>query len=266
MGPKLIPLVIFLLFPVAAESQTVRGVESQGSCAIVGMSAEECQLMALQRARASAIEQAAGVAVTSATLVTNAILRADFIKTYARGLIVSEKVEWLPLGQYQKDPSTPPIPEYRVKLTADIYVPKPKIRPMGLEAKANSSIFKNGDRAWVEVKIDREALLGIFNITADDKAVMLFPNEHERENRIGPGGFFRFPEKHSKIELVMQNHPGHKRDAEAFYVVALDRGQPKNFTDLFQPGRPMPITDFFRRYSQIVDFCEDLILPYEIIR
>ena len=90
--------------------QIQKGVKAEAACAIVGMSAEQCQLTALQRARAAAIEQAAGVSVTSATLVTNLTLVADFIKTYTRGYIVSEKVTWLPLGQYQKDPASTPIP------------------------------------------------------------------------------------------------------------------------------------------------------------
>ncbi|MBN1664103.1 MAG: hypothetical protein JW943_10925 [Deltaproteobacteria bacterium] len=38
----------------------VKGVQAEGACAIVGMSAEPSQLAALQRARAAAIEQAAG--------------------------------------------------------------------------------------------------------------------------------------------------------------------------------------------------------------
>ena len=253
----------FLVCPTRAEIASK--ITAEGSCAIMGMSAEECQLIALQRARASAIEQAAGVTVASGTLVTNAILRADFIKTYARGLIVSEKVEWLPLGQYQKDPSTPPIPEYRVKLTADIYVPKTRIQPVGLQARASSAVFKNGERASLEIRTSREARVGIFNITADDKVVMLFPNEHEKENRLAKDRVLVFPEKNSKIELIMQTLPGHKRDAEAFYIVALDSGHPKDFSDLFQPGRPMGFTDFFRKYSEIADSCEDVILPYEVI-
>ncbi len=257
--------IILLLPPLIVMAEMIRGVERQGSCAIVGMRAEECQLIALQRARAAAIEQAAGVAVASGTVVTNAILRADFIKSYARGLIVKEKVEWLPLGQYPKDSSTPPIPEYRVRLTADVYVPKPKVQPFGLQARASGAVFKNGERASLEVRTSREALLGIFNITADDTVVMLFPNEHERENRITQGRTLLFPEKHSKIELVMQTLPGHKRDAEAFYIVALDSGHPKNFGDLFRPGQPMGFTDFFRRYSEIADSCEDVILPYEVM-
>jgi len=67
-------IIIFLFLIIAAgtvnaeigplrSGEIRRGVQAEGSCAIVGMSAEQSQLLALQRARASAIEQAAGVAV-----------------------------------------------------------------------------------------------------------------------------------------------------------------------------------------------------------
>lgn len=262
---RFIFLVVILPWAAIGQAETVKNIAAEGSCAIVGMSAEESQLIALQRARAAAIEQAVGVSVVSGTLVTNMILRADFIKTYAKGLIVSEKVEWLPLRQYQKDSSTPPIPEYRVRISADIYVPQVKIKPIGLQAKANSAVFKNGDRASLEVKTDREAKIGIFNLTADDRIVMLFPNDYEKNNITSQNRALVFPEKNSKVELIMHTLPGHKRDAEAFYIVAIDEGGQKKFVDLFTPGRPMNFSTFFKKYSEISDYCEDAILTYEVM-
>ena len=260
-------LLLAVIFHWAAigQAETAKNITAEGSCAIVGMSAEESQLIALQRARAAVIEQAAGVSVVSGTLVTNRILRVDFIKTYAKGLIVSEKVEWLPLGQYQRNSSTPPIPEYRVRISADIYVPQVKIKPIGLQAKVNSGVFKSGERAILELKVDREAKIGIFNITADDRVVMLFPNDYDKNNIASKNRALVFPEKNSKVELIMQTLPGHKRDAEAFYIVAMDEGMPKKFMDLFTPGRPMNFSAFFKKYSEVADSCEDVILTYEVM-
>jgi hypothetical protein len=255
----------FFLSAAVGEAETVRNISAEGSCAIVGMSAEESQLIALQRARAAAIEQASGVSVASGTLVTNMIVRADFIKTYAKGLIVSEKVEWLPLGQYQKDSATPPIPEYRVRLLADVFLPQLKIKRIGLKTKVNSPIFKSGEKAILEIKADRETKVGIFNITADDRVVMLFPNEYEKDNLASKSRALVFPDKNSRVELIMQTLPGHKRDAEAFYIVAMDEGRKKEFTDLFAPGQPMNFTAFFKKYSEIADYCEDVILTYEVV-
>ena len=257
--------MVILLWAAGGQAETVRNIPAEGSCAIVGMSAEQSQLIALQRARAAAIEQAAGVSVVSGTLVTNLMLRADIIRTYSKGLIISEKVEWLPLGQYQKDPSTPPIPEYRVKLVADVYVPQAKLKPMGLQARVNGTVFRSGERAVLEVKTEREASIGIFNITADDRVLMLFPNDFERSNLASKSKSLIFPGKNSNVELVMQTLPGHKRDAEAFYIIGLDRGLEKDFTDFFIPGRAMNFTAFFKKYSEIADYCEDAILTYEVM-
>jgi hypothetical protein len=143
----LFTLYIALLFVAAAHAGTIRGVVASGACAIVGMSAEQCQLTALQRARAAAIEEAAGMHVTATTLVTNATLSVDYIKSYSRGFIIKEKAEWAPLGQYQKDPASPPIPEYRVTITADVKVPEKQSDTAGLKAIANATVYRSGDKA-----------------------------------------------------------------------------------------------------------------------
>jgi hypothetical protein len=254
--------------PVRAGSDApniVRNVSGEGSCAIVGMSAEQSQLIALQRARTAAIEKAADIRVSSHTIVTNFRLAADFIRTYSEGFIINETVEWLPLGQYQKDSATAPVPEYRVKITADVYKPEPKISPIGLVARANGSIFKSGEKARIHVETGRKAAIGIFNITADDRVVMLFPNQYERDSAVEAGETLLFPPEDSQIELVMGTLPGHRRDAEAFFVAAMDSGSMKKFSSLFAPMKPMKLTSFFRAYSEIADYCEDTVIAYEVV-
>ena len=241
-----------------------RGIQAEGACAIVGMSAEQSQLTALQRARAAAIEQAAGVSVSSSTLVTNYVVAADFIKTYARGFIVSEKATWL-LGQYQKDSSTAPIPEYRVRITADVYVPKKKSISLGLKAKLNSAVFRNGEKAKISVKVGRDAGLALFNIMADDRVSLIFPNIHEQNNVITAGNDFIFPAKDAKVELEMQTLPGHQKDAEAFFVVAWDRSRDIRIRKMFPETEPLSLSEFFRRLAEIADNIEDAILPYEVV-
>ena len=240
-----------------------RGIQAEGACAIVGMSAEQSQLTALQRARAAAIEQAAGVSVSSSTLVTNYVVAADFIKTYARGFIVSEKATWL-LGQYQKDSSTAPIPEYRVRITADVYVPKKKSISLGLKAKLNSAVFRNGEKAKISVKVGRDAGLALFNIMADDRVSLIFPNIHEQNNVITAGKDFLFPSRDAKIELEMRTLPDHQKDAEAFFVVAWDRSRAIRIMDMFPETEPLSLSEFFRRMMEIADNIEDAILPYEV--
>lgn len=262
--------VLFSVGTAGAENKAldtariVRGVEAEGSCAVVGMSAEQSQLIALQRARAAAIEQAAGVKIQANTLVTNGRLSVDFIRTYSKGYIVKEKVWWLHLGQYQKDSSTAPIPEYRVKILADVYRPEKKIKPIGLNAELNSANFRNGEKARVEVNVERDAKVAIFNITADDKVVMLFPNRYSGSNVVSEGLSFLFPSGDSIISLVVRTLPEHKRDAEAIFVVAMDTGHEREFDKVFKPLKAMEFAEFFSKYSEISEYCEDVILTYEV--
>ena len=242
-----------------------RSIQTEGSCAIVGMSAEQSQLVALQRARTSAIEKAAGLSVSSSILVTNYTVAVDFIKTYAKGFIISEQVTWLPIGQYQKNQSTAPIPEYRVQITADIYVPQKKIKPFLLEATLNNTVFRTGEKANVTVKSTKEVNIAIFNIMANDTVSMLFPNQYETNNLISPKDKLLFPNKNSIIELEMITLPGHEKDAEAFFVVATERSQDVNFMNMFAMKERMNLNEFFKILSDIVDYSEDVILPYEIV-
>lgn len=261
----ILAFIAFFSTALPASAQLVRGVTAEGACAIVGMSAEQSQLTALQRARAAAIEQAAGVEVSASTLVTNMALTADFIKSYARGFVVSERAQWLPLGQYQKDPSTPPIPEYRVRITADIMAPEKKTPPLGLRVKTNGVVYRNGEKATLEMQVERRARIAVFNITADDKVVMLFPNEHEGDNALAAGKMLSFPASGSPVELGMQTLPDHKRDAEAFFVVAMDGGDARSFSALFRPGEPLSFSRFFARYAELAEYCEDSIITYEVV-
>ena len=243
----------------------VAGIIAEGACAVVGMSAEQSQLTALQRARAAAIEQAAGVSVTSATLVTNYTVAGDFIKTYARGFIVAEKVTWLPLGQYQKDATTAPIPEYRVKIVADVYLPKKKAKKIGLQAKLNNVIFRNGEKARLTIKTKSASGIAIFNIMADDNVALLFPNDYEKENKLAAGHEFVFPAADAKVEMEMQTLSGHRKDAEAFFIVAWEEAREINIFQCFASGEAIPVSEFFAKLSDIIDQCEDTILLYEVV-
>jgi len=245
--------------------QVVTNVIAEGQCAVIGVSAEQSQLVALQRARATAIEQAAGVSVTSSTLVTNFSVTADFIKTYAKGLIVSEKIHWLPLGQYQRDPSMAPIPEYRVKIQASVYIPQIKIKPLGLKASLNQRIFKSGEKASVYIKIGKQAEIAIFNIMANDQVVMIYPNNYENNIIASANESIKIPTPGTKFDFVLSTLPGHERDAEAVYIIAKDMEYNLHFDNIFKPLTPMSLSDFFEKYARIADYCEDMILPYEVV-
>ncbi len=137
-------------------------------------------------------------------------------------------------------------------------------KPIGLTAKINETVFRSGENGRIDIKTKRNARIAIFNITADDKVVMLFPNQYERDNTISGDKTLVFPAKNSQIELIMQTLPGHKRDAEAFFVVAMDDSYERKFINIFEPLKPMGFSTFFKKYSEIADYCEDKVLTYEV--
>lgn len=242
-------------------------VITEGACAISGMSAEQAQLIAIQRARSLAIEEAAGIRVTSAILVRDGSLAVDFLRSYSRGFIVREKREWLPEEKRQdEDRSKPPVHVYRVRITADVNIPEKKVRPLGFVARLNNRLFRSGEKARIEVSAEREVRIAVFNIMADDRVAMLFPNSLEPENLLLPGKKLLFPSERARVDIVMQTLPGHAQDAEAFFVVAIDRAHERDFSNVFTSGEPVPLPAFFEQYVAIAEFAEDMILPYEVIQ
>jgi hypothetical protein len=255
-----------LVFPALALDNTtriVKDVSAEGACAISNMSAKQAILIALQSARAAAIEQAAGIGIVATTLVKNDDLVVDLIKTYSRGFIIREKTEWS-LGKYQDDASKPPIPEYKVKLLADVAIPQKKGKSLGLGARLNNRVFRVGEKATIEITTRKESSVAVFNITADDRIVMLLPQPMEPQNMVKPGKPFLFPRSDSRFDLVMNTLPGHERDAEAFFVVAVDPRENLDFSNFFPPNEPLAFSAFFSRYVELAPKSEEVILPYEV--
>jgi hypothetical protein len=268
----LIILIFFLSFlnhTLSAEEKAghiVRGIPTEGSCMIVDMTPEQCQLIAKQRARAEAIEQAAGMKITSQKLVTNDRLALDFIRTYSTAYVIDSRNEKWDSISHQPDRSKPPVYEHRVSLTSDIYVPAQRTKKLGLDAAINRTVFRDGESAKVNIRVNRKSKVAVFNITADDKVSMLLPCEKARENIVEQGETFEFPSEKSCFNIVMHTLPGHKKDAEAVFIVALEADNPYDFMYNFKPETPMELNYFFNKYSQIADYAEDAIITYEVVK
>ncbi|MGA1863315.1 DUF4384 domain-containing protein [Deferribacter thermophilus] len=243
----------------AGEIKRVTGI---GSCAIVNMTAEQARMIALQRARADAIENASGVKVSVNTVVTKGELTLDLIKTYSSGYIIDEKVFWLPLGEYRPSKYAAPIPEYRVKIEASVMVSK-KIVDVGLQAKLNKHTFIKGDKAYINIQTQKDANIAIFNLMANDRVIMLYPNAYEKAHELKAGEKFVFPGKNAVYDLEMSTLPGHPSDTEAFLVVATDNKK-IDFRKLFKLDSDVSLIDFYKKYSKIAESVQEVILPYQV--
>jgi len=265
---------ILILFLIVFHSystlhaKVVEGVVGQGEAVIEGITAEEARLIALQRARANAIENAAGIKILGSTLVKNGNLVGEFLKTFSHGFIIDEKVNWLNLPPLKTNTKGPPIFRYGVEVEAKIKIPERKIdRGFILETHINKSFFRSGEEAVITAKVSRKAHIAVFNFMANDQVSMIFPSKFiDSRNVVEPGESIRIPPQDSNFLLKMSTLSGHKIDSEAFMIVAVQNmeGKSFHFTDYFSEGELYSITNFFELYSKFADMAVEKILPYEV--
>jgi hypothetical protein len=246
-------------------SRTVKGIEAEGSCAIPGMTEEQAYVVALRRARASAIEQAMGKKSEADARVTDCGLQTGFMAEYSKGYIIKEKVWRLHPTEYKKDEASAPVPEYKVKIMANVMVPRRLVKPIGLDARLNSPTFRSGERAEITVDVKRDVKIAVFRVTADDMVVMIFPGSEKDYNIIYSGLSFIFPSKDGDADMTARTLPEHREDAEAVFVAVMDESHEGNFTGIFKPFEPMEFSAFFKRYSEVSEFCEEAVLPYKVV-
>jgi len=241
-----------------AKTIHTKEVVSYGACAITNMNEKQAQHLALQQARARAVEKALGIEIISKSIVTNGNLILDFIKTYSKGIIINEKQTWLPLKQYQADISKPPIPEYHVRINAEVYCPQKRIPPLGLNAKLNNYILHSACKKcenYMEIQVLSRAKILIFNIRSDDIVVKIYPCNNKDH--------ILFPKKVLKLNYTAINLPGNQIDFEAMMICAVDLSYLND--TYFDCDEEYKFSNFFNKYSIFSDYCEETILPYKIV-
>ncbi len=264
----LVVAAVYFILPDCLHAKEIAGVIGRGEAAVVGITAEQGQLIALQRARADAVEQVAGTRVLGSTLVKDSVLVGDFIKTFSRGFIVDEKVTWLPLGTFRENDKSAPIPVYRVEIIATVMIPEKKPDTgFFLEASINRPFYLDGEEAVIRAKVSKKSHIAVFNIRADDRVAMLYPVSGRIKTRmLQPNETFLFPSPDSGLVLEMGTLKGHKQDSEAFMVVAVNAGKNSSFqfADYFSADRLYLVPEFFEIYSRFAKDVAEQILPYEV--
>lgn len=264
----LIFIAVQFIVPGCLDAKEVADVTGRGEAAVVGITAEQGQLIALQRARADAIEKAVGTNVLGSTLVKDSAVVADFIKTFTRGFIVDETVIWLPPGTFRENDKSVPIPVYRVEIKAVVMIPEKKTDPgFFLDASINRPTYIAGEDAIITAAVSKNAHLAIFNLRADDCVTILYPrNNAGQKGILEQGKTFTFPPPDSGQVLDMATVEGHKQDSEAFMVaaVAASNNEAFRFTDYFSGERLYSVPEFFEIYSRFAEMAVEKILPYEV--
>ena len=237
----------------------VYGIQSEGACAIHGMTSRQAQTIALQRARASAIQKACGNEITSSRVVTHGKLVLDFIQSYSKGYIIREADHWQPIREYQTSPTSPPEIEYNVSIDVDVYIPQKRLNTIGLQAQLNKTVFIKGERAILTINARKSCQVGIFNIQANDTVMMLHPHPYRPSSSLIPNHAFVID------NLFPEPLEGEERNIEAIFIVGVLTNSAIDFYSLFSIDQALDFSEFFKRYAGISDQCVDMILPYEVM-
>ncbi|KPA09673.1 hypothetical protein MHK_010121 [Candidatus Magnetomorum sp. HK-1] len=234
----------------------VSNISAEGSCVIQNISPRQAQTIALQRARTLAIEKASGIEMNATHIVSDGTMVVDFIRSYSKGYIVHEQVNWLPMDQYQKNPESPPVPEYHVSIIADIFLPEKPPDQTGMTARLNKSLFTRGERAILTIETRKASQIAVFNLQANDKIVMLHPHPMRPIKTVIPHHPFKVD------NLYPEPLPGEDHNVEALFVCATIADI--DFQTLFPVESSMAFSEFFKIYASIADRCTDVMIPYQV--
>src|SRR3989442_946608 len=117
------------------------------------------------------------------------------------------------------------------------------------------------EEARLTMRCGRECYVTIFNLAANDRFSILFPNSYESVVALRSREEFAFPRP--GLALVMRPFPTHQRDAEAFFVVATK--QPLNADTRLGRREDLPIGDVLRMLSDLpLSERAELLLVYEV--
>ena len=254
--------LIYLLCISGLLAQTIKGIKAEASLAIVNINPVEAQQMLLRRVRANAIEKASGIEVTSTTLIKDGALAMDFLKSYTSGIIIKEKITWLPVTTYQLNETQAPIPEYHIRIVADIKLVT-KTTDLHFFAKLNKDIFISGENLTLSLLSSDDANFAIFYLGEDDSLYKLVPSMNETMS-IKAKQKVLFPSKESEETFTLQALKGHKQTTEALWILASKVGSKVDFSKNFLKDE-YTLNEFSILYAEIAHNCTETILPYIIL-
>ena len=166
-------------------------------------------------------------------------LAGEFIRTLTQGYIVDETGLRWEQDLLQEAPEKPPLTVYRVHLKCCVASQGEQRDPyFTLSVRLNKNIFAAGEEAELKIKSSRKCYVSVLNLSADEHFKVLLPNAHQPVLCLSRGAEFVFPPE--GLALVMEPLPGHRRDTEAFLVVATKR--PFDFRTVTGKSRDITIS------------------------
>lgn len=251
----LIGLIVY-----AGDSELIKNVHASGTCEISNITPEQAQQIALDDARRNAIEKATGIHITTASIVSNGRLTADYIKATSAGYIINEQQSWHDIKRYEDNGKT--VLVYMVEIDADVYIPQDKqTSPLTLDFP---STVLSGSAASLKIESSKDVHIAIFNVTSNDNVTMISPNNIDDYMSIKGGQSIVFPDKHSNYDMIFTNRDNHKEDTELFIIVAWAQTENLPIKEIFGYA-PESMVAFYKKYAEICNVASDATISYNVV-
>ena len=196
--------------------------ESKGYAFVDDITPEQGRELAKRRAQAEAIAKVAGIEVISSAVIKDFEFEADLIKSLSKGVILKEEIiNW----ELEKDKERPGSSLLTLNYRACVKKIEGEEDPyfnVRLQMKENT--FVDGDETYFKINCTKDCYVTIFNITAENKVNILYPDrKHFKDNFLEGGKIFEFPPKNLRergLKLRVRTLLGQKENTEIIWVVA----------------------------------------------
>ncbi len=222
-------MVAILLVGFQMESlfaQETTWVTVEGFAPNENVTKTEARKLAIDDARREAVEKVVGVDLLAETMVINYNVSSDVIRAIPHGKVIgievlNEDVELIPA----KEMGEAPFLAYKVKIRAQVAKEFGRTDAFfRLEAKANRTVYREGDHIEIQVTPSKDCYLTIFNVLEDETVIVLFPNRFNQNNFIKANTQFIFPgdnDRKKGITLEAFLNMDQQKTDEMFHVLAL---------------------------------------------
>jgi hypothetical protein len=264
--------------PIGLAPESKDGIWVTGEGAVLlgeDLTVAEAKARARDEARRHAVEQAVGTFVKGLTVVYNAQVAEDLVRSLVRGIVVEEQVQEEGVRQIGQGAGTPAL-QYVTRLRA-------KVRPVRVEHKGdftvktslNKTVFQDGDEMRITATPSRDAHLYIFNVTQDDAVTVLFPNRFAEDSFVPAQKELVFPNEGQRtMGLRLRVFPPQtgKKAVERIKLIAttkkIDLGRGKFHEGVFQvyPAKETGlVTDLLKELALLEESeWTEATIPYEI--
>lgn len=255
---------------VHAETRAAIGV---GRVAVSGETTlDQAKHEALSQARTRAVEQAAGVTVSSVAMLQDNLIVGEMVKTFAHGFIVAERAtawngSWSNSGGKELGY---PVVEVRLDALVDVK-PRHFVRDDLIDAELDRQTYRDGEPAKITVQARQDMRVLVVNYTSQSSIVPVFPQSKQSDNVVLKGAHREMPSADDPVEweIVLRSYPGHARDVEAFLVFGFPNDEHMArvaWGELFPAGQEMPYAQFFERLLSLpVQWMAQKTMVYTVV-